>query len=243
MYRLTGCFAVLVVLAGVGQVWASPLDVSVFVAPPFSDPPVSVSSGYSAEYVPLDSINLTEPSGHPQPDSNRAGDNQWGVSLDYGSTGRACMVSEHEHENSPEVAWTIGGLSDSPYDVFAQVMVNSASDVYGGRFGLSSGSLTPYFASSGGELLANGRMGKPGQGRYQIREFHLGTEHPTGGALTVFMDDFDGVRQVATFSALRLHEVPEPSTFTLLAMSAVGLLLGGSRLRHLWGATPYREEK
>lgn len=37
--------------------------------------------------------------------------------------------------------------------------------------------------------------------------------------------------------------VPEPSTLTLLAMAAIGLLLGGNRLRHVCGATAYREEK
>ena len=224
MFRLAMVGAVGVLVVGVGEVSGSSVDISMTVNPPLSDPPFSVSSGYSMEVAPVAAINLTVPN-EPGPNTNRGDDDKWGVDPDYGGTGIFVMGSRHSFENSPEIALTIGGLTDSPYDVFAQTFVNSASGVYGGRYGFSSGALTPYFSSDGGDILEIGDMShKPEQGQFQIREFFLGTQGSTDGAITVYMDDFDGASLVGNIAGLRLAVVPEPGSTALLLCGAFTLL-------------------
>jgi hypothetical protein len=198
-------------------------DVLVTVQPPFSDPPFAITPSYTVSYLPANGIDLTEPSGFPQPNTDVEDDNKFGVSPNYGGTGYTALTSRHVFENSPEIALTVGGLNDSqPYQVFVQSFVNTGSDFYGGRYGFASGQLTSYFYSSGGTLIATGVNGPDQQGQFQIREFNLGTHSSAGGQFAFYFDDFNGASLVGDFIALRLAPVPEPSAAVLACLAVVG---------------------
>jgi hypothetical protein len=199
--------------------------VIVTVQPPFSDPPFAVTPGSTVSYSPANAINLTVPQiGFPQPNSDVQSDNKFGVSPNYGGTGVTSLTSRHVFENSPEFALTIGSLiTDLPYKVEVQAMVNAGSDFYGGRFGFSSGQLTAYFFSSGGTLIATGNNGPGSQGQFQVREFDLGTQVATGGQISLYVDDFDGASKVGNLMQVKLTPIPEPSAFLLAAVGLAGL--------------------
>lgn len=97
------------------------------------------------------------------------------------------------------------------YDVFARVFVATGPTInYGARFALSPGNFVSYSSVSGGTILASGVEG------YQIREFLLGRVSPTGGEITIFLEDFDGnAFATATVGGLRFESVPEPSSMVL----------------------------
>lgn len=226
---------VLIVLTAWMQAGAMAIaDVLVTVEPPFSNPPFTVTTGYTASYSPATGINLTLPSGFPQPNTDVEDDNKFGVWLNYGGTGYTALTSRHVYEDSPEIALTVGSLSDSqPYQVYVQSFVNTESDFYGGRYGFVSGQLTPYFYSSGGSLIATGDNGPSTQGQFQIREFDLGTQFSTGGHLTFYFDDFDATSRPGTFVALRLAPVPEPSVAVLAGMGGIAFAGWALRRRRL----------
>jgi hypothetical protein len=209
-------FLALIVSSGFGSLALA--DIITTVNPPFSNPPFSVSPGYSVSYSPSTGIDLTVPSGFTQPNTDVADDNKFGVSPNYGGTGYTALTSRYVFENSPEIALTIGSLTaGQPYEVYVESFINTASDLYGGRYGFVSGQLTSYFESSGGSIIATGINGPNGQGQFQVREFALGTHLAPGGQLTFYFDDFDATDHVGTFIGLRLSPVPEPSTAALAA--------------------------
>jgi hypothetical protein len=223
----TALLALAVSLAFGGSALA---DVTIAVNPPFSNPPFSVSpGGYSVSYTPATGIDLTVPSGFPQPNTDVEDDNKFGVSPNYGGTGYTALTSRYIYENSPQIALTIGSLNaGQTYEVFVESFVNTGSDLYGGRYGFVSGQLTTYFYSSGGNLIATGVNGPSGQGQFQVREFDLGTHVAPGGQLTFYFDDFDATFHVGTFIGLRLEPVPEPTSILLAGIGLIALL------GHIW---------
>lgn len=207
-------------------------DVSITVRPPFSNPPFAATSGATVSYTPANGIDLTVPSGFPQPNTDVENDNMFGVSVNYGGTGYTVLTSRHVFENSSEIALTVSSLGvGQAYEVFVQTFVNTGSDLYGGRYGFASGQLTTYSSLSGGTLLATGTNGPGGQGQFQVREFDLGTHLALGGQLTFYFDDFNGASRVGDFAGLRLVSVPEPTSALLLLSGVASALAWYARRR------------
>jgi len=210
--------------------------VVVEINPPFSNPPFSVTAGYSVSYSPTDAINLTIQNPNvPFVNTNQYDDNKWGASgSGVGNTSWGPVLgADYAGENAPELAITVSGFTAGNYNIFGRVFTNSAPIAptdYGVRLGLASGNLTSYFSSSGGTVLATG------DAPYEIREFYLGSMADDSGELTVYLDDFDG-SSLATvfFGGLRIEgvpgpeSVPEPSTLFVVVIAAVSLAVNRRR--------------